>query len=141
MPYNFDGSASSCLTIYQKALWGGFFGCKNVLNFTCLTIKFHDCHHTNAYLGLFPQSHDSRHFLFGNLYLPPSISMLFNLAHTKVFFTSGILLVLVTRRLTLKITKKPKKKINKQACFALFFYVSSSQYWTVFQLYQHDHHC
>ena len=27
---------------------GCLFGCKNLLNFTCLIIKFHKCHHINV---------------------------------------------------------------------------------------------
>ena len=43
----FDKSASSCLIRYQKILWGGSLGCKNLLKFTCLTMKFHNRHHAN----------------------------------------------------------------------------------------------
>ena len=83
----FDGSASSCLTRYekiifrkiklilrlkdllwklkmsnfwqvclnlshkiQKILWRGSLGCKKLLKFTCLTMKFHNCHHTSTHL-------------------------------------------------------------------------------------------
>ena len=41
----FDGSASSFLTMYQNIFWGGSFGCKKLLNFTCFTMKFNNCHH------------------------------------------------------------------------------------------------
>ena len=33
---------------YQSILLGGSFKYKNLLNFTCLTIKFHNRHHTNV---------------------------------------------------------------------------------------------
>ena len=43
----FDGSASNCLTKYQKILWRASLGCRNVLNFTWLTVKFGNHHHTS----------------------------------------------------------------------------------------------
>ena len=43
----FDKSASSFVRWYQKILWGGSLGCKNLLKFTCLTMKFHNRHHAN----------------------------------------------------------------------------------------------
>ena len=43
----FDSPQSKGLTRYQKILGGCFLGCKNLLNFTCLTLKFHKCHHAN----------------------------------------------------------------------------------------------
>ena len=45
----FDKSALSCLTRCEKFLWRGSLGCKKVLKFTCLTMKFHGCHHTNLH--------------------------------------------------------------------------------------------
>ena len=45
----FDSSASSFLTRYQKILLGGSLRCKKVLKFTCLTVKFHNCYHTNLH--------------------------------------------------------------------------------------------
>ena len=44
----FHSSQSNSLTRYQRILWGISYGCKNLLNFTCLTMKFHNCHHTKA---------------------------------------------------------------------------------------------
>ena len=44
----FDCSQSNCLTSYQKILWVCTFECKNLLNFTCQTMKFLNCHHTNV---------------------------------------------------------------------------------------------
>ena len=44
----FDSSQSKSLTRYQKILKGCSFGCKNLLNFTCLTMKVHNCHHPIA---------------------------------------------------------------------------------------------
>ena len=44
----FDTYHLSCLTIHQKILWGGSFGCK-LLNLTCLTMKSLNCHHTNKH--------------------------------------------------------------------------------------------
>ena len=41
-------SASSFLTIYQRILWGGSLGCKKLLKFTCLCMKFNNCHYANA---------------------------------------------------------------------------------------------
>ena len=37
----FEGSASKGLKRYNKIHWGCSFGCKNLLNFICLTMKFH----------------------------------------------------------------------------------------------------
>ena len=34
--------------MHQKILWGGSFGSKNISNFTCLTMQFHKCHHSDA---------------------------------------------------------------------------------------------
>ena len=42
----FECPQSSYLTWYQKILLGRLFGYKNLLNFNCLTMKFHNCHHT-----------------------------------------------------------------------------------------------
>ena len=42
----FDMFASNCLTRYQKILWGGSLWCKKLLEFSCLTMKFHNRHHT-----------------------------------------------------------------------------------------------
>ena len=40
----FDSSQLSCLTIFQKILWGCLFGCRNLLNFICFTKTFiHFC--------------------------------------------------------------------------------------------------
>ena len=33
----------------KKILWGCPFGYKNLLNFTCLIMKFHNCYHANGY--------------------------------------------------------------------------------------------
>ena len=44
----FVGTQLSCLARYQKILWEYSFGCKNLLNFTCHTMKFHNCHHPNV---------------------------------------------------------------------------------------------
>ena len=46
----FDSPQSKGFTRYQKILWGCSFGCKNLLNFTCLIMKFHNCHHANLEL-------------------------------------------------------------------------------------------
>ena len=35
---------------YQKILWGYSFRCKNILNFTSLTINFQNCHHSSMHL-------------------------------------------------------------------------------------------
>ena len=43
---NFDGSQSNSLTRYQEIPQECSFGCKNLLNFAYLTVKFHNCHHT-----------------------------------------------------------------------------------------------
>ena len=45
----FYGSPSNSLIRNQKILLGYSFGCKNLLNFTCHTIKFHNCHHPIAH--------------------------------------------------------------------------------------------
>ena len=41
-----DCSQSNSRTRYQKILWKYPFACKGLLGFTCLTMKFHNCHHT-----------------------------------------------------------------------------------------------
>ena len=46
----FDSSASSCLTMHQKILWGGSLGYKSILNFTFLTMKFSNSLHAIANL-------------------------------------------------------------------------------------------
>ena len=46
----FDDSQSNPVTRYQKILWGCSFICKNLFNSTCLTMRFHNCHHTIAQL-------------------------------------------------------------------------------------------
>ena len=46
---NFVGSLLSCLVRYQKILWEYSFGSRNLLNFNCHTMKFHNCHHANRY--------------------------------------------------------------------------------------------
>ena len=43
----FDSPQSKSFTRYQKILWERSFGCKNLLNSTCLTMKFHSCHHAS----------------------------------------------------------------------------------------------
>ena len=61
----FDGSASNCLTMYQKILWGGVLGCKNILNFPCFTMKFHNRHDATLYstcLQLISNEYDSGAF-------------------------------------------------------------------------------
>ena len=35
--------------IYQEMLWECSFGYKNLLNFTCHAMKFHNCHHANPW--------------------------------------------------------------------------------------------
>ena len=44
----FDSSLSKGFTRNQKILWGCSFGCHNLSNFTCLTMTFHNFHHTNG---------------------------------------------------------------------------------------------
>ena len=44
----FASSASNCLPRYKQILSGCSLGCKNALNFTCLSIKFHNCVHTTV---------------------------------------------------------------------------------------------
>ena len=41
----FDGSASNHFTRYQKILWVCSLECKKLLNFICLTMKFHNRHY------------------------------------------------------------------------------------------------
>ena len=44
----FASSASNCLTRYKQILSDCSLGCKNALNFTCLTMKCHNRVHTIA---------------------------------------------------------------------------------------------
>ena len=44
----FGGPQLIDLTRYQKILLGCLFGCKNLLNFTRKTMKFHNCLHANV---------------------------------------------------------------------------------------------
>ena len=46
---DFDKSASNGLTRYQKILWRGLLGCKNLSKLTCLTMKFHSSHHATVH--------------------------------------------------------------------------------------------
>ena len=46
----FASSASNCLTRYKHILSGCSLGCKKALNFTCLTMKFHNPHHNTLHL-------------------------------------------------------------------------------------------
>ena len=39
----FDWRQSRCLKRYKKILWESWFGCKNLLNFICYTMKLHNC--------------------------------------------------------------------------------------------------
>ena len=48
---NFYCPQSSCLTRYQKILWGSSFGCKNLWSFIYHNMKFHNCHHTALLKG------------------------------------------------------------------------------------------
>ena len=48
----FDGSEWNCLTRYQKILWRCSFGCKNLSNSICLTMKFPNCHCTKLSVRL-----------------------------------------------------------------------------------------
>ena len=65
----FNGFALSCLSIHQKIFWGGSLGCKNMLNFTYLTMKFHNLHHASIlYLGLEPQSKSNKILPLYNLW-------------------------------------------------------------------------
>ena len=50
----FVGSELSCFARYQKILWKSLLGCKNLLNFTCHTIKFDNCHHSTTYANFYP---------------------------------------------------------------------------------------
>ena len=43
----FDSPQLSCLTKHQKLLREYSLGCKNLLNFTFLNRKLHNCHDTN----------------------------------------------------------------------------------------------
>ena len=45
----FDCPQSSCLKRYKNILWVSSFGCKNLLNFICHSLKFHNCHHTTVH--------------------------------------------------------------------------------------------
>ena len=44
----FDSPLSKGLTRYPKIPLGCLFQCKDLLNFTCHNIEFHNCHHTNV---------------------------------------------------------------------------------------------
>ena len=55
----FDDPASNCFTRYQKILWVCSLGSKNLLNFTCLTMKFHDRNYVSVYL---PSNNNEGHF-------------------------------------------------------------------------------
>ena len=45
----FDGTASNCLVRYKHILSVCSFECKNVLNFTCLLMNFHDHGHPDTH--------------------------------------------------------------------------------------------
>ena len=46
----FDSSHQSCVTRYQEILWGCSFWCKNLLNFTWNTRKFHNRCYASRYV-------------------------------------------------------------------------------------------
>ena len=48
----FASSASNCLKRYEEIISGCSLGCKNALNFTRLTMKFHNRGHTNKQYGI-----------------------------------------------------------------------------------------
>ena len=54
--YDFWGHSSNDGKEYHKILSGCSMGSKYLLNFTCLPMKFHNCHHINWHLfDKFPQ--------------------------------------------------------------------------------------
>ena len=61
----FDKSASSCLKRYKRILWGGSLGCKKLLKFTCLILKFHKRHYTTieSTFRIFGLSHLQGHII------------------------------------------------------------------------------
>ena len=40
---------------HQKIPWGWLFGCKNLYDFICLTIKFHNFHRTSVPKEVYPE--------------------------------------------------------------------------------------
>ena len=48
----YDGLLPSCLTRYQQNLLVCSFGAKNLLDFTCNPMIFHNRHHPSVYLYL-----------------------------------------------------------------------------------------
>ena len=46
----FEDSDPSCLTRYQKALWGGLFLYTDPFNFTCHNVRFRNHHHISSYV-------------------------------------------------------------------------------------------
>ena len=58
---DFDKSASNCLIRYQKI--GGSLGCKNLSKFTCLTMKFHNCHNATVQDAGIDNYNDDEHGL------------------------------------------------------------------------------
>ena len=52
MCHIFVVSQLSCLGRCQKSLRECLFGCINLLNFKCYTMKFHNCYHTNVQQSL-----------------------------------------------------------------------------------------
>ena len=49
----FEYVASNHFTRYQKILWEWLLGCKKLLNFICLTMKFCNRHHASTHLGTY----------------------------------------------------------------------------------------
>ena len=76
----FDGSASNCLTRYQKLLWGCSLGCKNLLNFGWDNIKFHNHHQASVY---------TPHFLVFSIFLYDSLAHWNFTILGKYFFLSN----------------------------------------------------
>ena len=59
----------------KKLLQGGSLGCKKLLKFTCLTIKFHDRHHTNAHFSDSLQESNWVSYKIWYIIMPNLISM------------------------------------------------------------------
>ena len=81
----FDVSQLSCPTTYQKILWACSFACKNLLNFSNFTKKFHNCHHVSMHT--ITKEFEPRLYVI--------IRSCINDAKTKSFWSKSLLLYLI----------------------------------------------
>ena len=109
----FDSPKSKNFTRYQKILRGCSFVCKNLLNFTCLTMKFNNCHHAKPHSGyyLIVTQMCSKLKTSNNLFLF-IFPLVWSHHHSQIPFFSFVWILLQTVKLN-KMTTGIKSKGGK----------------------------